>query len=151
MSQRLYDSSFKQVHPVYDIQTLVCFLSITCIIHSDAIFSSPELQAHNVSLYQSSCRLSVCLSACVSKFYLKHHWDGGKAALGFRPDRIGTLVSMTTDSSLRVIMGKCCEHSSAFIFDRIFFILAGSEDIYNISDEFEIRQDRTMNCGVSCP
>ena len=40
------------------------------------------------------------------KFYLKHHWGGGKAALGFGPDRIGTLVSMATDSSHRVIMGK---------------------------------------------
>ena len=28
------------------------------------------------------------------KFYLKHHWGGGKAALGFGPDGIGTLVSM---------------------------------------------------------
>ena len=30
----------------------------------------------------------------------------GKAALGFGPDRIGTLVSMAIDSSHRVIMGK---------------------------------------------
>ena len=41
-----------------------------------------------------------------TKFYLKHHWGKGKAALVFRPDRIGTLVSMATDSSHRVIMGK---------------------------------------------
>ena len=41
-----------------------------------------------------------------TKFYLKHHWGGGKAALGFGPDRIRTLVSMATDSSHRVIMGK---------------------------------------------
>ena len=41
-----------------------------------------------------------------TKFYLKHHWGGGKAALCFGPDRIGTLVSMATDSSHRVIMGK---------------------------------------------
>ena len=40
------------------------------------------------------------------KFYLKHHWGGGKAALSFWPDRIGTMVSMATDSSHRVIMGK---------------------------------------------
>ena len=52
----------------------------------------------------------------------------------------------------RVIMGKMlCPHSSAFIFDRIFFILAGNEDIHNILDEFEIRPDRTKDCGVSCP
>ena len=41
-----------------------------------------------------------------TKFYLKHHWGGGKAALGFGPDRIGTVVSMAMDSSHRVIMGK---------------------------------------------
>ena len=35
-------------------------------------------------------------------------------------------------------------------FDRIFFILAGNEDTHNISDEFEIRPDRTKDCGVSC-
>ena len=41
-----------------------------------------------------------------TKFYLKHYWGGGKDALGFGPDRIGTLVSMATDSSHRVIMGE---------------------------------------------
>ena len=40
------------------------------------------------------------------KFYLKHHWDGGKAALGLGPDPIRTLVSMATDSSNRVINGE---------------------------------------------
>ena len=40
------------------------------------------------------------------KFYLTHHWGGGKAALGFGPDRIGTLGSMAKDSSHRVVMGK---------------------------------------------
>ena len=41
-----------------------------------------------------------------TKFYLKHHWGGGKAALGFGLDWIGTLVSMAMDSSHRVRMGK---------------------------------------------
>ena len=66
--------------------------------------------------------MSVCLAVClwifsnsnisatsgpiVTKFYLNHHWGGGKAALGFGPDRIGTLVSMATDSSYRVKIGK---------------------------------------------
>ena len=40
------------------------------------------------------------------KFYQKHHWSGGKAALSFGPDRIRTLVSIATDSSHRVIMEK---------------------------------------------
>ena len=62
--------------------------------------------------------LSVCLSTLLNinisetsgpiatKFYLKHHWGGGKAAIGFEQDRIGTLVSMAMDSSHWVIMGK---------------------------------------------
>ena len=40
----------------------------------------------------------------IFKFHLKHHWGLGLAALGFGQDRIGTLVSMATDSSHRVIM-----------------------------------------------
>ena len=89
------------------------------------IVSSPEPKAHKVSLYYTS-RASVPASVRASvrpltlsninisatswqigmKFYLKHHWGGGKASVGFDPDRIRTLVSMATDSSHRVIMGK---------------------------------------------
>ena len=67
--------------------------------------------------------LSVCLAVCLLtllntnisetsgpiaiKSYLKHHWGGwGKAAFGFGSDQIRTVVSMATDSSHRVIMGK---------------------------------------------
>ena len=39
-----------------------------------------------------------------TKFYLKHHLVGEKAALVFEPDRIRTLVSMAIESSYRVIM-----------------------------------------------
>ena len=100
---------------------------------TDHDFEYPQFLAHlsrrlkgELIVYQSSRRLCVCVSCCVSvcqwtfsnsnisatsgpivtKFYLNHHWGGGKAALGFGPDRIGTLVSMATDSSHRVIMGK---------------------------------------------
>ena len=82
------------------------------------------------------------------KFYLKHHCSWGKAASGFGPDRIGTLVSMATGSSHRVIMGKIV---LALIFDRIFFIYAGKEDNHKISNEFEIWSDSTTDCGVTCP
>ena len=52
-------------------------------------------------------------------------------------------MSMATDSSHGVIMRKMFEHFSAFLFDRIFFTLAGNENIHiNISDEFEIQLDR---------
>ena len=66
--------------------------------------------------------MCVCVSVCVStllnidisetsepiatKFNLKHYWGARNAALGFEQDRIGTLVSMATDSSHWVIMGK---------------------------------------------
>ena len=56
------------------------------------------------------------------KFYQKHHWDGGKAAVGFGPDRIQTLVSMATNSSHRVIMEKMVSFSQLF-FIRSFLYL----------------------------
>ena len=46
----------------------------------------------------------------IIKFHQKHHWGGGLTALGFRLDRIKTLVSMATDSSHRVILGKYHEN-----------------------------------------
>ena len=52
------------------------------------------------------------------KFYLKHHWDGGKAALCFGADQIRTLVSMATDSSHRIIMGK----KGVITFSQLFLI-----------------------------
>ena len=52
------------------------------------------------------------------KFYLKHHWGGGKAALGFGADQIRTLVSMATDSSHRVIRGE----KGVITFSRLFLI-----------------------------
>ena len=79
------------------------------------IFSSHEPKAQGeLIVYQSSRCLSV--RACVRlltlsnmnisatswpigmKFYLKHHWGGGKASVGFDPDWIRTLVSMATDN-----------------------------------------------------
>ena len=61
----------------------------------------------------------LCVCLCVNIFkYLRNQWANrneilsepclgwGKAALGFGPERIGTLVSMSTDSSRRVIIGQ---------------------------------------------
>ena len=68
----------------------------------------------------------------------------------FRPD---------TDTNTRVIC-PCASEKLLYnvvttlapsFFDRIFFILAGNENIHNISNEFEIRPNRTKDCGVSCP
>ena len=54
----------------------------------------------------SNLNISETHGPIATKFYLKHHWGGGKAELGFGPDRIGTLISMAMDSSHRVITGK---------------------------------------------
>ena len=54
----------------------------------------------------SNINISESSGPIANKFYLKHNWVGGNDALGFGPDRIRTLVSMATDSSHRVIMGK---------------------------------------------
>ena len=58
------------------------------------------------------------------KFYLKHHWGGGKAALCFGADQIRTLVSMATDSSHRVIMGKraSSRFSQLFLIGSFFYL-----------------------------
>ena len=77
---------------------------------------TPELSA--LVRLNNVC-VSVCVSVDIFKLeYLCNQWANrnkiltepllgwGKAALGFGPDRIGTLVSMATDSSHRVIMGK---------------------------------------------
>ena len=45
----------------------------------------------------------------------------------------------------------CCGHSSVFVFQWIFFILAGNKNNYNISDEFEFRPDLTSDWGFACP
>ena len=61
----------------------------------------------------SNMNISVASGQITIKFYLKHHWAGGKAAWGFGADQLRTLVSMATDSSHRVIMGKT--ESSSFL------------------------------------
>ena len=81
------------------------------------------------------------------KFYQKHHLDGGKAASGFGPDRIKTLVSMATDSSHRVIMEKTIWP----LFIHSFFIFAGNDNMHGNWEEFEIQPDPTTDCQVSCP
>ena len=54
----------------------------------------------------SNMNISANSGPITMKFYQKHHSDGGKAASGFGPDRIKTLVSMARDSSHRVIVEK---------------------------------------------
>ena len=118
--------------------TLVLIASVPghCLSFTFLAHLSRRLRSELI-VYRSNRRPSVRASVCVStlsnmnisknngsiatKFYLKHHWGGGLAALGFGPDRIRTLVSMATESSHRVIMVKtmsplflCCFSSNPF-------------------------------------
>ena len=81
------------------------------------MYSSPEPKAVGELVgWDSSRRLSMrpfTLSdmnisktslSIIINFHLKHYWGGGLTTLGFRQDRIRTLVSMVTDSSHRVIV-----------------------------------------------
>ena len=45
---------------------------------------------------------------------------------------------------------RCCEHSSAFSFELIFFSLAVNKDNHTVLTEFEFRPDPTTDYGVSC-
>ena len=73
--------------------------------------ASVSASVHALTL--SNMNISATSGPIVNRFYLKHHWGEGKAALGFGPDQIRTLVSMATYSSLRIIMGKMA--SSSFL------------------------------------
>ena len=66
----------------------------------------PSVRPCVCALTLSNMNISVTHRRIGMRFYLKHHWGGGKASVGFDLDLIRTLVSMATDSSHRVIMGK---------------------------------------------
>ena len=80
-----------------------------------------------------------------TKFYLKHHWGGGLATLGFGPDRIRTQVSMATESSHRVIMVKTVSPLFLGCFSSDPFHTCSNEDMHESSDEFEFQPDWTTD------
>ena len=51
------------------------------------------------------------------KFYLKHHWGGGKASVCFDPDLIRTLVSIPTDSTNTALL--CLQDAFIFIAKKV--------------------------------
>ena len=71
--------------------------------------------------------------------------------MGFGADQFRTQVSMATDNSHRLIMGKRRHHVFSNVFDRILFVLAGNDDMHESLDELEIWPVSTMDYGVSCP
>ena len=69
-------------------------------------------------------------------------WTSSKfGQIGPRTAELAALERMK--KSHRLIMGKRCHHIFSAIFDWIFFIFAGNEDIYRSLNEFEIQPDAT--------
>ena len=62
-------------------------------------------------------------------------------------DEFEFLPDPTSDRSYLPLSAKInilsCGHSSAFIFEQIFFILSGIEDNHKVWTEFEFWVDRT--------
>ena len=46
-------------------------------------------------------------------------------------------------------MEKYCLHASSFIFDRIIIKVAGNQNRYKSSDEFDFGPDQTAYVGVT--
>ena len=111
---------FGKLHTQFTIQFKVTVVHYIFLAHQ----SEGSWGAYSIGLEPATIRPSTLSNMNISetgrpiviKFHLEHNWGGGLTALGFGLDRIRTLVSMATDSSHRVIMGKSCDHSNAFIF-----------------------------------
>ena len=56
------------------------------------------------------------------------------------------LVSMATNSSNRVVMGKTVLPFFLLVFHSIFFILAYNEDKHESSKEYDVWSDLTTDC-----
>ena len=69
----------------------------------------------------------------------------GRAALGFGIYRIRTMVSMATDTSHRVVMGKTVSSGFLKYFNQSFFILEGNDDMHKGLNEFYLRSIRAMD------
>ena len=56
--------------------------------------------------------------------------------------RTAELVAIECQNKIpkELSLERCCQNPCAFIFDWIFFILAGNEDNYKSLDEFEFRR-----------
>ena len=61
----------------------------------------------------------------------------------------GQIPPPTPELSALARLKNCCEHSSAYIFDWIFFIFSGNEDNQQVWTEFEFWPDRTKRCRVT--
>ena len=87
-------------------------------------------------LIRSSSYLQVTRTSITSRTSSKF------GQIGPRTAELAALERMKKKSH-RLIMGKTCHHIFSAIFDWIFFIFAGNEDMYRSLNGFEIQPDAT--------
>ena len=85
------------------------------------------------------------------KFYLKHHWGGGKTSVDLIQIGSELWFPWQQIAPIELKWEKRRHHVFSNAFDRILFILAGNDDMHESLDEFEIWPDSTTDYGVSCP
>ena len=98
LMQKLY-SLFSSPEPKAQGELIVWDLSRRPCVHACVRASMRRSTLSNINISETS-------EPIIIKFHQKHYWGGGLTVLGFQLDRIRTLISMATDSSHRVIMGK---------------------------------------------
>ena len=64
---------------------------------------------------------------------------------------LGQIPPLTMELAALERLKNRRHHFFSVAIDPILFKLTGNEDMHNILDEFEFRQDRTTDYGVSCP
>ena len=70
-----------------------------------------------------------------------------KSCKGSKFGKSAGLVILERQEKHMFTIGDSFDHSSSFIFNLIFFILAGNKENYKISKGFEMQQDSAMDCG----
>ena len=104
-----------------------------------------------IIVYRSSRRPSVHTFIYISKtskpnatkFYLKHHWGGGRLHWVLVQIRSGLWLPWQQIAPIEIEWGKRRHHVLSNVFDRIRLIPAGNDDMYESLDEFEIWPDST--------
>ena len=142
-------------------EELEVFSIEVCIV----IFSSPEPKAHKVSLKYTNGPSSVRrrrphFQTWISLKPCGQSWSNFMCSITGVGERLHKVlgqiglklwVPLQQKAPIGLQWGKRCLHLFSVVFNPILFILAGNEDMHQISDEFEFRPDWTIYYEVSCP
>ena len=132
---------------VYDSCVCLCYtlIRVSCLFKSPFVPSQSSIMNRLLRVRPSQklvyeilpVQTKIINGRSRMNFFLKHHWGGGKASVGFDLDLIRTLVSMATVSSHRVTVGKTVSSNSQMFLIGTFLILAGNDDMHESLDEFD--------------